>query len=110
MSIEFAAVARPTVTRTSEPNPFNDLAAALAGDRDATLGFTIALPADADAKALIGKVKRQIAQAAAPHGITVRAVPTVTAGAKGKPGSIAFSVWAVDKIKRGVRATPAAKK
>jgi hypothetical protein len=100
MSLEFTPAAIPTVTRTSEPNPFGPLATALAADRKAALSFTLPLSGKPSkgttVDAVIGKAKRQISEAGATAGITIRSTYALTAPGKGKDdkGTVTFTAWA----------------
>jgi hypothetical protein len=116
MSIEFTEVPVPKMPapqRDAEPNPFDDsplitaLVAELAKPKDERTAkrFTVARPAkDDDAKALVRKLKRQLSDAAATHGLTVRTViePTGTA----KAPTFTVDAWGIPRIVRPRKAAP----
>jgi len=105
MTIQFTETARPAVTRKSAPNEFLPLADALAADRDKTLGFTVEVPAGEDAKKHDAKIRRQMAEAAKPHGITIRATVVENAPkTKGGKVTLTYSAWSIDKIARKPKA------
>lgn len=109
MSITFTDAPVPTVTRTSEPNPFMPLAEVLAGNvrfvangeaEPTAKKFEIPLPTDsAEAQdATIAKVKRQLSLAGREVGITIRST-VETGGSKAKPVAI-FTAWGTPAVKR----------
>lgn len=110
---DFTAV--PTVTRTSEPNPFADLATILADNRDKAIPVTVDLTAGTSAEAEearakeLAKVKRHLSLAGDAANVTLRS--TVVGGGSAKQPQAVFTVWAVDKIVRKPKAqgdTPSA--
>jgi hypothetical protein len=100
MTIAFTATAIPTVTRTSEPNPFSALAAALLADRTKAVSFSLPLTGEnskgTTTDKAIGKAKRQMSEAGAAAGITIRSTYVVTPGKGKDAGSVTFTAWAKD--------------
>jgi len=110
MTINFTEVPIPVVTRTSEPNPFLDLAASRNANRGMAAEFTIALKGtEKDDTETVAKAKRHLSLAGKAAGCTLRS--TVTVSGTGAKTVATFRVWATDRIvktRKGDKA-PAAK-
>lgn len=98
MTLTFSDAAIPTVTRTSEPNPFGALVAALAANRETAKTFTVPLSGKmakgTETDGAIGKVKRQLSDAGKAAGITVRSTYEVSPGKGKEAGHVTFLAWA----------------
>lgn len=92
MSFTFNKAAVPTVTRATEPNPFDEAVKGLVG-KDEALSFTLTVKTDEDEK-MLAKTIGQLHKAGAEHNVSVR--KTV----KRNGTSVHITFWTVARISR----------